>query len=142
MLVMGSIFCAIAVVIGYYFSLVARCKGPILIYPWIWMDKEERERELAKVDIKTLYRQITVAIGCLLLLFVYLAVNMLSPNLLPPFLMWIIIVLHSIAILMYHYSRNNIKYRKTVRETLFQGIVVLALVLIMIHIINLFILGN
>jgi len=48
-----------------YVSFTIRCKGPILSNPWIWMDKETRIKELAKVDIKAEYRQLTIVLGCL-----------------------------------------------------------------------------
>jgi len=92
-IVMGCIISVIAAVCGLYFSFTVRCKGPILSNPWIWMGKEERERELAKVDIKAEYRQLTIVFAGLTLVFGYLAVFCFSSFQLPLYPLWIIIVL-------------------------------------------------
>ena len=86
----GGFMIAIAAACGYYTALTARCKGPILSNPWIFMSKEEREKELAKVDIKAEYRQLTIIFGCLTLIFGYLGAIFLFPHELPMFPLWIL----------------------------------------------------
>ena len=88
-IIAGSILGVFAVIFGIYTSFTARCKGPILSNPWIWMTKEERE--LAKVDIKAEYRQLTIVFGGLALAFGYLSVFCFSSFRLPLYPMYIII---------------------------------------------------
>ena len=71
----GIILIVVAAVCGIYASFTLRCKGPILSNPWLFMAKEERERELAKVDIKAEYRQLTIVFICISLIFGYLGIN-------------------------------------------------------------------
>ena len=99
-IISGSILGIFAVVLGVYVSFTARCKGPILSNPWIWMSKEERERELAKVNIKAEYRQLTITLGGIALALAYFAVFCFSSFRLPLFPMWIligIVVVYAIA---------------------------------------------
>ncbi|MDR2599969.1 MAG: DUF3784 domain-containing protein [Oscillospiraceae bacterium] len=91
-IICGSILSVFAIVLGIYVSFTIRCKGPLLSNPWIWMSKEERERELAKVDIKAEYRQLTIALGGLTLVFLYFAIFCFSTFRMPLWPMWIIVV--------------------------------------------------
>ena len=86
----GTVLGVIAIICGIYVSFTSRCKGPILSNPWIWMTEAERERELAKVDIKAEYRQLTIVFTCVGLLFGYLAVKSLLSLELPLYPMWAI----------------------------------------------------
>jgi len=92
-IISGSILMVIAIVCGIYFSFTVRCKGPILSNPWILMSKEDREKELAKVDIKAEYRQLTIVFGGLALVFLYFAIYCFSIFRLPLWPMGIIISL-------------------------------------------------
>jgi len=57
------------------------------------MSKEDRERELAKVDIKAEYRQLTIVFGCLTLALGYFAIYCFSSFRLPLYPLWIIMVI-------------------------------------------------
>ena len=103
----GGIFLVIAAACGFYTSLAARCKGPLLSNPWIFMSKEEREKELAKVDIKAEYRQLAVIFGCLTLLFGYLSASFLLPRELPMFPLWIIA-----AVMVVYAIGSSLKFMK------------------------------
>jgi len=92
-IVMGCVLSVIAVICGIYFSFTVRCKGPILSNPWIWMSREEREKELAKVDIKAEYRQLTIVFGCLAVFFCYFAAFCFSSFRLPLYPLWILMAL-------------------------------------------------
>ena len=90
-IVLGVVLGLIAVACGVYVSFAARCKGPILSNPWIWFTKEERARELAKVDIKAEYRQPAIVFGGLALLFGYASAHSFSSFELPLYPVYIII---------------------------------------------------
>ena len=89
----GIILAIFAIVLGTYASFTARCKGPILSNPWIWMTKEERQKELAKVDIKAEYRQLTIICGGFAIALAYFSVSSFLSWRLPHYPMWIIIAL-------------------------------------------------
>ena len=92
-IVCGSILMIIAIVCGIYVSFTIRCKGPILSNPWILMSKEDREKEVAKVDIKAEYRQLTIVFGGLTLVFLYFAIYCYSFFRLPFWPIWVMISL-------------------------------------------------
>ncbi|MCL2079319.1 MAG: hypothetical protein FWH17_05670 [Oscillospiraceae bacterium] len=99
-IVLCIIFAVIAAALGGYTAFTARCKGPILSNPWIWMGKEEKIRELAKVDIKAEYRQLTIVFGGLALAFGYLSAFCIFSYRLPLYPMWILcglIVIYAIV---------------------------------------------
>jgi hypothetical protein len=51
---------AITLLFAVYGYFTARCKGPILSNPYIWLDKKNREKEIERVGIKNIYRQLTI----------------------------------------------------------------------------------
>ena len=104
----GVILGIITVILGVYVSFTARCKGPLLSNPWIMMTKEERERELAKVDKKAEYRQLTIVMLGLTLGFGYFSIVCFSSFLLPLFPVWIIAgILPIYAIVSYVKSQQK-----------------------------------
>jgi len=107
-IIVGCVVSVIVVVLVIYVSFTARCKGPILSNPWIWMSKEERERELAKVDIKAEYRQLTIALSGVALAFAYLAAFCFSSFRIPLWPMWIIML----VIILYAIG-SSIKFMST-----------------------------
>jgi len=95
-IISGSILMVIAVVCGIYVSFTIRCKGPILSNPWILMSKEDREKELAKVDIKAEYRQLTIVFSGLTLVFLYFSIHCFLVFRLP---LWPMMILISLVII-------------------------------------------
>jgi len=90
--IIAGIICALlAIGLGIYSSYAFRCKGPLISNPWLWMSKEERERELAKVDIRAEYRQVAIVFVGLALIVGYFAVLFFSDFVLPMYPLWIII---------------------------------------------------
>ena len=81
----GVILSVISILCWVYISFTARCKGPILSNPWIFMSKKERDKELAKVDIKAEYRQLTVVFACMGLIFGYIGVSLFLTFQMPMF---------------------------------------------------------
>ena len=92
----GIVFALVAIALGVYAFFAIRCKGPLLSNPWIWMSKEEREKELAKVDIKGEYRQVAIVTGGLALALAYLSASSFFSFIeiqLPSYPLWIVIAL-------------------------------------------------
>ena len=74
MTILAGIFCfSLATLCGVYAFFTTRGKGPILSNPYIWLPKEEREKELAKADLKSVYKQLTIVSILLGLIFLFIA---------------------------------------------------------------------
>ena len=90
MSIVGSIIGVIAVVFGILAACSAKRKVRLITNPWLWMSKEECDKELAKVDIKAEYRQQTIVLAGSALLLGYASATIFRDDLLV-FPIWVMV---------------------------------------------------